>query len=248
MVLAAIVFNVPDSTEQTRVGGYSLKVDNALINLDGSRLLTVDSLVDHARDGVEVHPLNAVTLRDAADGTVLAELASSVAQRTKACFSPNGARVLTIDDTTLKIWEAATGELHTTLPIRGALQCTNFTSDSTAVLAGFGTSARMWSATTGALLAVLRGHQGSVRTTTTLPTRHLLTSDEKHVHLWDPNGRHVAAFPGTERTDDLGVSVDGNRAFIQSWDARPLRVLSLRTTDWVELGTSLLRHYPNPRA
>jgi WD40 repeat protein len=120
-------------------------------------------------------------------------------------------------------------------------------------------TAALWDAVTGAELAVLRGHHGSVRSAMFSPdgTRVVTASDDKTARLWDArSGIELAVFNGhTAEVTSAMFSPDGSRIVTASrdntarlWDLSDLEpgeafeIACLRLGNNVDL-KSVAKHY-----
>jgi WD40 repeat protein len=81
------------------------------------------------------------------------------------CFSPCGRLILSASaDKTLKLWNAATGELHKTLLGHTDVVTTCCFSPNGQIILSGGRdrTLKTWDAATGQILSILEGHEGSV--------------------------------------------------------------------------------------
>jgi len=79
-------------------------------------------------------------------------------------FSPDGARMLSGGEGTIRLWDAATGALLSTFEKSGRALSVVFSPDGTRVLAGGGKdkAVRLWDAATGTLVRTFKGHSSAV--------------------------------------------------------------------------------------
>ena len=156
-------------------------------------------------------------------------------------FSPDGA-FLASADKTVRLWEAATGELVRTLTGHGRkVQAVAFSPDGTLLAsAGHDKTVRLWEAATGAPVHMLTGHTGWVCAVAFSPDGTLLASagEDKTVRLWDaPAGELVRTLTG-HRDWVRAVAFSPNGTLLASagddktvrlWDApagEPVRTLT----------------------
>jgi WD40 repeat protein/serine/threonine protein kinase len=149
----------------------------------------------------------------------LARFASSSGRMWSAMFALDGKRVLTTDDMTARMWDAASGQLLFTMKHGGTVYGAVFSQDgSTVVTAGGDGTVRIWNATTGAPIRELR-YQGPGVTkwryyAVAMSLRFVAAIDVtgRVVHVWDAEtGKQIAALDndGAE-TQLLALSADGH--------------------------------------
>jgi WD40 repeat protein len=107
-----------------------------------------------------------------------------------AAFSPDGQRLVTAsDDTTARIWDAATGASITVLKgHQGQVTSASFSPDGRRVLTSSNDStAAIWDATTGTQLAVFKGNTAVVVSAAFSPNgrRVMTVASDGAVWLWD---------------------------------------------------------------
>ncbi|MBI4615360.1 MAG: DUF4062 domain-containing protein, partial [Planctomycetes bacterium] len=161
---------------------------------------------------------------------------------TSAAFSADGSRVVSAsDDSTVRIWDAATGaELRVLRGHENLVNSAAFSPHGSRVVStSSDKTVRMWDAATGAELRVLRGHEKEVRSATFGPdgSRVVSASWDKTVRIWDAaTGAELRVLRRHEEgVKSAAFSPDGSRVVLASddetvriWDAATgaeLRVL-----------------------
>ena len=150
-------------------------------------------------------------------------------------FSPDGTRLLSGDDKTLKLWDAQTGQLLQTL--QGGANSVAFSPDGTRLLSGsWDNTLKLWDAQTGQLLQTLQGHQNGVHSVAFSPdgTRLLSGSGDKTLRLWDAQtGQLLQTLQGHQwSVNSVAFSPDGTRLLsgsrdntLKLWDAQTGQLL-----------------------
>jgi len=121
-----------------------------------------------------------------------------------ATISPDGLRLISGgQDTTLKLWDAATGHLvrvfHGHTDWVGTVV---FSPDGSRLLSGSDDKTlKLWDAVTGRSLLTFEGHSAGVTSVAFSPdaSRVISGSRDKTLILWDGDGAGVAQVPGTFR-------------------------------------------------
>jgi WD40 repeat protein len=128
------------------------------------------------------------------------------------------------DDTTARLWNAATGETLATLTgHEGPLRAVAFSPDgATAITASDDHTARLWNAATGKLMVSLVGHRDVVQSAAFSPdgTKILTASDDSTARLWDrATGKPLATLAGhTGAVKSALFSPDGRQVATASDD------------------------------
>ncbi|HYY82526.1 MAG TPA: WD40 repeat domain-containing protein, partial [Actinomycetes bacterium] len=136
----------------------------------------------------------------------------------RATFSPDGGRIVTASqDTTARVWEAASGRPLATL--RGHTDwvwCASFSPDGERIVtASQDGTARVWEAASGRELATLRGHRKAVRAASFGAAGALVVtaSDDGTARVWDGrSGTQLQVLPGPSKgVRDAAFTPDGRR-------------------------------------
>jgi WD40 repeat protein/tetratricopeptide (TPR) repeat protein len=161
-------------------------------------------------------------------------------------FSPDGERIVSgSNDTTIKIWDSATGAELMTLRGHGNwVGSIAFSPDGKRIISGSGDNTiKVWDAATGAELMTLRGHGDWVGLIAISPDgkRIVSGSGDKTIKVWDAAIRAEAVTLGGHRDGvwSVAFSPDGKRIVgtanrIAVWDATTgAEVMTLHDI-WVE--------------
>jgi WD40 repeat protein/Flp pilus assembly protein TadD len=148
-------------------------------------------------------------------------------------FSPDGKRIVSGGvDSTVKLWDAATGDELMTL--RGheiAIYSVSFSPDGRRIVSGSGdTTIKVWDAETGAEVMTLRGHGDIVDSVAFSPDGKRIVSggDDNTIKVWDAaSGAELMTLHGQEGWIwSVAFSPDGERIVsasadntIKVWDA-----------------------------
>ena len=145
---------------------------------------------------------------------------------TSVAFSPDGTRLLSAsDDKTLKLWDAATGQLMRTFEAHTEVKSVVFSRDGTRLLSGGnGDTLQLWDAASGQLI---RTHSSSALSVAFSPDgTRLLAGGPRGARLWDAaSGRLIHTFTGHELpVYAVAFSPDGTYLLsgaehVRLWDA-----------------------------
>ena len=143
-------------------------------------------------------------------------------------WSPDGSRLASGVEGTVRISDAATGtKLTTLLGHTGWVRSVAWSPDGTRLASGAAGTVRVWDATTGAELVSLSGHTAWVRAVAWSPDGRRLASagDERSVRVWDvPSGAQLAVLSGNRSgVKSLAWSPDG-RSLASAGDDRTVRI------------------------
>jgi WD40 repeat protein len=208
----AVVWNAITGENLLTLAGHTSGVEGVAYSPDGSKIATA------SRDG-------SVGVWDAARGENLSMIPAGIGKLWAVVFCPSGARVAASGEGGIaKVWDAATGSDLLTLDSQtkdtvdnlafspdGKLLATVYSNAS-----DFQYGANVWDASSGELLAQLRGHDEKVETLAFSPDGEYLAtgSNDATAFLWDvQTGAQVLAFAGEEGhrsvVFDLAFSHDG---------------------------------------
>ena len=141
-------------------------------------------------------------------------------------FSPDGTRIASgSPGNTVRLWDAASGELLTTLTGHEQwVVSAAFSPDGTRIASGsLDETVRLWDAASGELLATLAGHEDMVWSVAFSPdgTRIASGSVDETVRLWDAASFELlATLAGHEEAVwSVAFSPDGKRIASGSWDS-----------------------------
>ncbi|KIK53827.1 hypothetical protein GYMLUDRAFT_207105 [Collybiopsis luxurians FD-317 M1] len=150
-------------------------------------------------------------------------------------FSVDGFHIVSgLEDNTICIWDAATGEKVRSLEGHtGNVSSVAFSHDGSHIISGsYDTSVRIWDVSTGINLQILEGHTDAVRSValSTDGSRIVSGSDDKTVCIWDVNsGVNMQTLTGhTDYVLSVAYSNDGLHIASGSCDCT-VRIWGART-------------------
>jgi WD40 repeat protein/nucleoside phosphorylase/uncharacterized protein YjbI with pentapeptide repeats len=164
--------------------------------------------------------------------------------RANSCaYSPDGRRLASAgNDSTLRIWDATTGEALATLTGHQdwVLSCAYSPDGRRLASAGFDSTLRIWDATTGEALATLTGHKEVFLSCAYSPDGRRLASasSDSTLRIWDATtGEALATLTGhQDRVLSCAYSPDGRRlasagsdGTLRIWDATTGEALATLT-------------------
>jgi WD40 repeat protein len=197
------------------MSGHTSPVYSVALSPDGTKALTGGSLPDcsaklwDTKSGAEIHTFSGHT------GSI-----NSVA------FSPDGTKIATgSNDSSLKIWDVATGLLIRTMFAGSSSRIYSiaFSPDGLKVLAGLdNNSAKLWNVSNGAVIRAFPGHTSAIYSVAFSPdgTKVLTGSGDWTAKLWDEaTGAIIRTFTGhTMQIWSVAYSPDGTKVVTGSYD------------------------------
>jgi WD40 repeat protein len=136
-------------------------------------------------------------------------------------------------DSTLCLWEIATGQVRTTFTgHRGTVYCATFGPNDATLLSGSDdSSAILWDTTTGRVLHEFRGHSGPVLSVALSPDGRLAAtgSHDSTVRVWDTaTGMLVSALEGHTATVMAVAFLAGGKYLISGSEDKTLILWGVR--------------------
>jgi WD40 repeat protein len=232
--------------------------DSTLRVWDSSSGQLLRTLKDSAADACSFSPdgrfivsanhIHQLRLRDATSGQLLrtfVEPKNDLENRpyTACAFSPDGRFIVSASgyiydpdttDTTLRVWETATGnQLRTLKGHKNRANACAFSPDGRFIVsASDDKTLRVWEAASGRMLRTLKGHGGPVCGCSFSPDGRFIVSAsvDKTLRIWDAaRGRHLYTLDGnTDVVTACAFSPDGLLVVSACYDTM-LRVFSART-------------------
>jgi sugar lactone lactonase YvrE/energy-coupling factor transporter ATP-binding protein EcfA2 len=139
-------------------------------------------------------------------------------------FSPDGKTALSAsNDTTLRLWDVATGQIIRTFSGHmGSVLSVAFSPDGKTALSGSGNTLRLWDVATGQSIRTFSGHTSGVNSVAFSPDGKTALSGswDKTLRLWDvATGQSIRTFSGhTGGVLSVAFSPDGKTALSGSAD------------------------------
>ncbi|MBD2680958.1 MULTISPECIES: caspase family protein, partial [Nostoc] len=155
-------------------------------------------------------------------------------------FSPNGKTIASAsDDNSVKLWDAATGKLISTLNGHSSavISVAFSPNGKTIASASDDNSVKLWNAATGKLISSLNGHSSAAINVAFSPDSKTIASasDDKTVKLWDAaTGKEISTLKGHSKgVRGVAFSPDGKTIAsasddrtVKLWDAATAKLIS----------------------
>ncbi len=205
------VWDTATGDEVITLEGHGAKLTTVTFSPDGTRLAG-------GSDNTMSPPV-----WDVETGELLFTLRGHVDSTRGVTFSPDGARLVTGSwDTTVRVWDAATGEERARLQAGEGVGVAAFSPDGRYIVAGeYDGDVAVWDAATLKEVRTLSGHTGEVVGLAFGPDGMFVTgSDDGTAKVWDfESGEERATFLGhSASVEQVAVSPDGTRVASASWD------------------------------
>lgn len=239
-----VVWDVATGQERLNLAGHTDVVFGLAISPDGERLATIaydrTARLWDLTTGAAVY-----TLTDIYTSPLPLDIGG---QPIDIAFSPDGAKLVTAGGTSVKVWDAATGDELVSLQLDPYAYTVAFSPDSNHLAVGmrFGRGSGVWDVATGEKLFELAGHTASVMALAySHDGRQIATSSlDDTIRLWDADtGEPRMSLQGI--ANYLAFSPDDTRLAAQGSDGI-LRFYAMRLEDLMAIATSRLTRWWSP--
>jgi WD40 repeat protein/tRNA A-37 threonylcarbamoyl transferase component Bud32 len=183
------VWDVRRGQEALTLKGHTFEVTSVAFSPDGKRL---------ASAGMDRFSRGEVKVWDVEKGQEDLSLQGHTGVVYSVCFSPDGQRLATSEESTVRVWDAATGQEVLTFNGTGNGQCVCFSPDSKRLASACGDlhnrgkpgDVKIWDAATSQEVLSLKGHTDAVWSVCFSPDGKRLASASKDgtVKVWDASG------------------------------------------------------------
>ena len=139
-------------------------------------------------------------------------------------ISPDGRQAVSGcgGDSTIKLWDIATGRLIRTIDVKSPVLSVAFSPDGKQIVSGLWYYVKLWDVNTGSEIRSFSGHKEYVYSVTFSPDGRQIVSgaQDKTIKLWDAaTGREVRTFSGhSDTVRSVAFSPDGKQIISGSWD------------------------------
>jgi WD40 repeat protein/tRNA A-37 threonylcarbamoyl transferase component Bud32 len=146
-------------------------------------------------------------------------------------ISPNGKIIVSGSrDSTIKVWELATGNLIRTLSAHGVVMQIAISPDGKFIIsASADNTIKVWSLTTGKLINNLIGHSGTIGSVAVSPNSQIIVSgsDDETMKIWSlTTGKLIHNLPNGNLVHSVAISPDGKKIVTGGFDETKIWQLS----------------------